>query len=68
MRLCSSFTVKFSDRVLDYPTPWRGRFWNYEECGGMRAPLDGEVAWLQLEGTMRYWRGRITEIAYEFAQ
>jgi hypothetical protein len=34
----------------------------------MRVPLDGEVAWLQLEGKMPYRRGRITEIAYELAQ
>ena len=28
------------------PTPWQGRFWNYENRGGMRVPLDGEAAWL----------------------
>ena len=32
------------------PTPWQGRFWNYEERDGMRMPLDGEVAWLLPEG------------------
>ena len=50
------------------PTPWRGRFWNYEERGGMRVPLDGEVAWLPPEGEKPYWRGHITEIFYEFAR
>ena len=50
------------------PTPWRGRFWNYEERGGMLAPLDGEVAWLIPEGEKPYWRGHITEISYEFAR
>jgi len=50
------------------PTPWRGRFWNYEDRGGMRVPLDGEVAWLLPEGEKPYWRGRITEISYEFAR
>jgi hypothetical protein len=50
------------------PTPWRGRFWNYDELGGMRVPLDGEVAWLLPEGAKPYWRGRITEISYEPAQ
>ena len=50
------------------PTPWQGRFWNYEERGGMRVPLDGEVAWLLPEGTKPYWRGRIDEISYEFAR
>jgi hypothetical protein len=41
------------------PTPWRGRFWNYEERGGMRVPLDGEVAWLPPEGEKPYWRGHV---------
>jgi len=51
------------DEVI--PTPWRGRFWNYEERGGMRVPLDGEVAWLPPEGEKPYWRGHITEIRYQ---
>jgi hypothetical protein len=25
------------------PTPWQGRFWNYQERGGMQVPLEGEV-------------------------
>jgi hypothetical protein len=50
------------------PTPWHGRFWNYHERGGMRVPLDGEVAWLLPEGAKPYWRGHITEIVYEFAR
>jgi hypothetical protein len=49
------------------PTPWQGSFWNYEERGGMRVPLDGEVAWLLDEGEKPCWRGHITEISYEFA-
>jgi hypothetical protein len=53
------------DQVI--PTPWQGRFWNYQQRGGMQVPLDGEVAWLLPEGAMPYWRGRITEVAYEFA-
>jgi hypothetical protein len=50
------------------PTPWQGRFWNYEERGGMVVPLDGEVAWLLPEGEKPYWRGHTIEIDYEFAQ
>src|SRR5919199_1933891 len=50
------------------PTSWHGRFWNYEERGGMQVPLDGEVAWLLPEGAKPYWRGRIGEIAYEFGR
>ncbi|GAB5535056.1 MAG: hypothetical protein Rubg2KO_13050 [Rubricoccaceae bacterium] len=49
------------------PTPWRGRFWNYEERSGMRIPLDGEVAWLLPEGKKPYWRGHITALDYQFA-
>ena len=50
------------------PTPWPGRFWNYHERGGMRVPLDGEVAWLLPEGEKPYWRGHITEIRYQSAR
>ncbi len=50
------------------PTPWQGRFWNYEIRDGMRVPLDGEVAWLLPEGAKPYWRGRITKLSYESAQ
>ena len=50
------------------PTPWRGRFWNYEERNGMLVPIDGEVAWLLPEGEKPYWRGHITDLDYELAQ
>jgi hypothetical protein len=50
------------------PTPWHGRFWNYQERGGMLVPIDGEVAWLPPEGEKPYWRGHITEIHYRFAR
>jgi len=46
------------------PTPWQGRFWNYAWRGGMRVPLEGEVAWLLPEGTRPYWRGHIARLAY----
>lgn len=49
------------------PTPWLGRFWNYEERGGQRVPLDGEVAWLLPTGLRPYWRGTIRSIHYDFA-
>ena len=54
------------DEVI--PTPWYGRFWNYEERDGMRVPLDGEVAWVLPEGEKPYWRGHITSIRYQFAR
>jgi hypothetical protein len=50
------------------PTPWRGRFWNYEERNGMVVPLDGEVAWLLPEGEKPYWRGHITDLSHELAR
>jgi hypothetical protein len=50
------------------PTPWRGRFWNYEERGSLRVPLDGEVAWLLPDGQKPYWRGRITRLVLEPAR
>jgi hypothetical protein len=49
-------------------TPWQGRFWGYEVRGGMRIPLEGEVAWELSEGLWPYWRGRVTDITYEFAR
>ena len=50
------------------PTPWEGRWSNYERRDGMRIPTGGEVAWMLPEGPMPYFRGRITSLRYEFAQ
>jgi hypothetical protein len=50
------------------PTPWRGRFWDYEQRGGMLVPLQGEVARLLPGGSKPYWRGRITSLEYQFAK
>ena len=44
-------------RIVDgevVPKPWQGRFWNYENLGGMWVPLVGEVAWLLPEGAKPY--------------
>jgi hypothetical protein len=49
-------------------TPWQGRLWSYAVRDGIRIPLEGEVAWELPEGVWPYWRGRVTQIAYEFAQ
>ena len=48
------------------PARWEGRFWNYSERDGMHIPMEGEVSWLLPEGKKPYWRGHISEIAYEF--
>jgi hypothetical protein len=50
------------------PTPWFGRFWNYEERSGMQVPLDGEVAWLPPDSAKPYWRASLTEITYKYAE
>jgi hypothetical protein len=47
--------------------PWNGRFWEYAVCNGMLIPLEGEVGWEYPEGTRLYYKGKVTEINYEFA-
>jgi hypothetical protein len=47
--------------------PWSGRFWEYSVRNGMLIPLEGEVGWEYPEGIRLYFKGRITEIDYEFA-
>jgi hypothetical protein len=49
------------------PTPWQGRFWNYEQRDGMLVPIDAEVAWMLPEGEKAYWRGHITHLDYDRA-
>jgi len=48
------------------PTPWEGRWQKYAMWHNVLVPLEGEVAWLAAEGRQPYWRGRITNIQYEF--
>jgi hypothetical protein len=48
------------------PTPWEGRWSDYEERDGMRVPTEGEVGWILPEGWKPYWRGRIVGLGYEF--
>lgn len=50
------------------PTPWEGRWSNYDIHDGMLIPLDGEAAWILPEGRKPYWRGRIKNITYEWAK
>ncbi|MBC7685233.1 MAG: hypothetical protein H7176_08390 [Bdellovibrionales bacterium] len=47
--------------------PWEGRFSNYQTHGGMKVPMQGEVAWMRPEGRKPYFVGTITAAAYEFA-
>jgi hypothetical protein len=53
---------------IQVSTPWQGCFWNYELHDGMLIPLEAEVEWLLPEGPKPYWRGRIQQIEYEYAQ
>ena len=47
------------------PTPWTGRFSNYQEREGVKIPLEGEVEWQVWGKPLPYWRGTITDIRYE---
>jgi hypothetical protein len=63
-------SVYAPDRLRDVdgrgvPTPWLGKFWNYEERAGMRIPLAGEVAWILPDGPQPYWRGEVLDASYE---
>lgn len=39
---------------------WRGWFKDYDEIGGRRIPLQGEVGYEYPDGFESYWRGRVT--------
>ncbi len=49
-------------------TPWVVQVRAYEERGGMRIPLEGEVSWQLPEGVQPYWKGRIMDVQYSFAK
>jgi hypothetical protein len=63
-------TIRAEARYRDKLTamPWCGRFGDYSVRNGMLIPLEGEVGWEHPEGIRLYFKGRITEISYEFAQ
>jgi len=65
-------TVRADDRprLVDgrsIPTPWQGRFWNYQTHNGLCIPFDGEVSWLLPDGPRPYWRGHVDAVRYELA-
>jgi hypothetical protein len=62
-------TIRAEARYRDKLTamPWVGRFGEYSIQNGMLIPLYGEVGWEHPEGLRLYFKGRITEINYEFA-
>jgi len=62
-------TIRAETRYRDKLTamPWCGRFWEYSVRNGMLIPLEGEVGWEHPERLRLYFKGRITELNYEFA-
>jgi hypothetical protein len=50
------------------PTPWEGRWSDYQERHGMRLPMTGEAAWLPSNGRKPYFRGSVTALVLEFAR
>jgi hypothetical protein len=63
-------TIRAKARYRDKLTamPWVGRFGEYSIQNGMLIPLYGEVGWEHPEGLRLYFKGKITEINYEFAE
>ena len=50
------------------PTPWEGTWSHEERRDGMLIPIVGEVAWLLPEGRLPYWRGRLTDVRFEYSE
>lgn len=68
--LTEAFTpARFYGTNGEYETfPWLCRLWSYEERGGMMIPIEGEAEWQMPEGAAPYFKGRIIEAQYDFAQ
>jgi len=47
--------------------PWGAICRHYEECGGMRIPMECEAYWKVGDKILPYWRGQITHADYDFA-
>lgn len=62
-------SMRAEERYRDKTTamPWSGRFGEYSLQSGMLIPLYGEIGWEYPEGLRLYFKGKITEINYEFA-
>ena len=56
-----------SHNGVTIPTPWEGTWSQEERRDGMLVPIVGEVAWLLPEGRLPYWRGRLTDVRYDFS-
>ena len=53
--------------TANVPTPWEATWSAWGPRNGMRIPSAGEVAWVLPEGRLSYYRGRVTSVAYAFA-
>ena len=62
-------TMRAEARYRDKLTamPWSGRFWDYSVRNEMLIPLQGEVGWEYPDGIRLYYKGKVTEINFEFA-
>lgn len=61
--------VRFRELNGQYiPTPWLGRFWNYEKRHGILLPSDGEAAWQVSGVSFPYWRGKLLDIEFDFGR
>jgi hypothetical protein len=47
------------------PTPWAVRCWDHQDRLGFRIPIACEAEWRLPEGSLAYWRGRVTNITFE---
>ena len=48
-------------------TPFIGHLHEYARIDGIMIPIRGEVEWILPEGTLRFWRGRVTDATYGYA-
>ena len=46
------------------PTPWTGRWDDYELRHGVRVPTTGDVIWHLDDGDLHAWRGRLRHVEY----
>ena len=63
----ASFRTEARYRDKSTAMAWGGRLWDNVVRDGMLIPLEGEVGWEHPAGLRLYFKGKITEISYEFA-
>lgn len=63
----ASFRTEARYRDKSTVMAWGGRLWDNVVRDGMLIPLEGEVGWEHPDGLRLYFKGKTTEISYEFA-